>query len=209
MTFATYELNGTVISEARILAQGELSNLMQGNDVVGWNHNARERWGLFGETGTQASDALVDQRLPVGLRLTAFVGPLGNHFGIVTYQLGTHQHRFLLPMYEPPIQRLFGSLRHDSLVCVLGVCGTEKQFTLADRLPWSGVVPMYSLCQLGSQHSADDVLVELALAAHATSERAAVPPINDIEVHSVHVGIVMPVEYCATHQLADVKHVQL
>lgn len=197
MSIKPEELNGAKISMARILTPGEMRGIARQNGISGREaRRSRLGWIVVSDTSPRIIEALEQSTGPAGIRLTAFVGAAGGNYALITYQAGSGQHRFLMPLYEPCVRGMLMSLERQSLVSMLGRDDLRSMKSLTQNLPWHSITPMIAMCQTERIHDVETALSEIALALNAITPCAAIPGINGVAVDSVHVGVVMPEEYC-------------
>lgn len=199
MNFETYTLNDSRVSKALILTPNDLRSIAKG---CGLSDAQAQRLsagcGLYSETSQQVYSKLIaPDCLEAGFRMLAIEGPAGGSYVIVVYQIGEHQHRFLLPIYEPSVKKLLSTLHQGPLTTLVGIKGTPDLARLRNEIQQDNAVPLQVLSQLDPVCPPEDARNETLLALQALSYREAVPGLLGRSVETIHIGVLMPSEYCA------------
>lgn len=79
------------------------------------------RWFLCCDVNSQMFDLLRTMQLSeIAQRATGFVSSQGGPYGVLTHQVGGHQHRLLLPLYDAEVQRAITSLTDQPFGFLMG-----------------------------------------------------------------------------------------
>lgn len=199
MNFETYTLNDSTVSNAHILTPTDLRAIAKG---CGLSDEQAQRLstgcGLYSETSQQVYSKLIAQGCSeAGFRMLAIEGPAGGSYVIVVYQIDGHQHRFLLPIYEPDVKKLLSTLHQGPLTSLVGIKGKPDLARLRNDIQQDNVEPLQVLSQLDPVCPPEDAVNETLLALQALSYREAVPGLQGRSVETIHIGVLMPSEYCA------------
>jgi hypothetical protein len=144
MNVESIAIRGSLVSPTRLMSPSEVK-------AATTNHPGLPRplggWYLCGDASARIVDAIVRNEGDAAIRLTAYVGPSGGHYMVLTHQLASSQHRFLLPQYEPPVELYLRSLESQPVQVMLGRQGEDDSVMLHNRLPWPHIVPLVEMCQ--------------------------------------------------------------
>ncbi|KMW48859.1 hypothetical protein PQH03_04690 [Ralstonia insidiosa] len=180
------------------------SRLMRPHEVRAATENylgpgrSLDGWFLCGDASAAMVDALVAAGGPVPVRLTGFCAPNGGNYVTITHQMGAAQHRFLLPLYEPPVIEYLGSLQRKPVIQVmLGRQGENQAAVVRNGVEWPDIIPLLTMCQTDRDATADETYSEVHMATAAASRVDTVPSLlRGVRVTDVSVSTVLPYEYC-------------
>ncbi|AQV96398.1 hypothetical protein BJN34_21250 [Cupriavidus necator] len=194
MNFESIAIRGSLVSPARLMSPSEVR-------AATTNHPGLLRplggWYLCGDASARIVDAIVRNGGDAAIRLTGFVGPSGGHYVVLTHQLGSSQHRFLLPQYEPPVELYLRSLESQPIQVMLGRQGGDDSVVLHNRLPWPHIVPLVEMCQVQRCASVATTFDEMRAATFAVTRLERIPSLDgNVAVSDVSVSLVVPSEYC-------------
>jgi hypothetical protein len=150
-------------------------------------------WCLCGDASVSMFDALAESGGVVGSRLTGFVGPAGGSYMVVTHQLRTSQHRFLLPLYEPLVASFLKWLEHYPMRIMLGRRGQSDAIVMHNRMVWSDLQPLVAMCQPEGSVDAAAMAAESLLTAASVCRPDTIPSFHaGIDVSDISVSVVLP-----------------
>ncbi|QQX85233.1 hypothetical protein JJQ59_04600 [Cupriavidus necator] len=150
-------------------------------------------WCICGDMSSRMFDALSQLGEAPPIRFTGFTGSRGGNYAVITHQVGTSQHRFLLPLYDEKVGGFLRSLEDSFLQVSLGRQGQENALVLRGECPWSHVVPLMEMLQHSSDASVLSAIVEMKEVLAVLARFDAIPS-NDIEtaVDDLSISFVMP-----------------
>lgn len=194
MNFEPIALHGALVSMARLMSPEEVRTATANHPGL---PGPLSGWCLCGDASAQLVDAIVRHGGDVGIRLSGCVGSSGGHYAVVTHQLGESQHRFLLPLYEPPIELYLRSLESQPVRVMLGRQGEDDSVVLQNRLPWRNIVPLVEMCQERRCASVATTFDEMRTAMYAASRVDMIPSVDaNVAVNDVSLSLVVPLDYC-------------
>lgn len=183
-----------LVIPARIMAPteltAELAEKLQLRSLL-----ANAGWCICGDMSTRMFDALSQLGEAPPIRFTGFTGSRGGNFAVITHQIQSCQHRFLLPLYDEKVGGFLRSLEHGFLQVSLGRQGQENALVLRGECPWSHVLPLVEMLQHSSAANALAATVELKEVLAALARFDAIPS-NDVgaAVDDLSVSFVLPEE---------------
>lgn len=195
MKIESLDFDGTLVGQGRLMTPTEIQDgfAQRGLQVPG----LLTGWCLCGATSTMMFEAIGRHGGAVDVRLTGFVGPAKGTYAVFTQQLGTMQHRFLLPLYEPAVIAFLHSLERQNIQVMLGRERHNDVVVLHNPLPWRNIVPLVGMSQPVHRVSPDEVLEEMAGAVCEMSRATAIPSLyRGVELTAVSVSVIVPEQYC-------------
>lgn len=201
MNFESVELYGSMVSNGRLMAPSEVQEAIhQRNGIPGLHPG----WCLCGDVKACMFDAIIKHGNGVDIRLSGFVGPADGAYATITQQLGGMQHRYLLPLYEPPVIAFLAALERQSIQTMLGREGQTQALVLHNALPWRNIVPLVGMCQQTRRVGVDETLAEMMEAIHAVSRPETIPSVyKGVALTEVSVSVILPMEYCLSMEKDD------
>lgn len=188
-----YRVNGTTLSNGRLMAPTEVEAAVQRREVV----PGHAGWYLCGDVNKSMFDAIRKHNDSVGIRLSAFLGPAGGAYAAITHQLRGMQHRFLLPLFEPSVIAYLNALERQPIQTMLGREGETAAIVLYNELPWRNIVPLVGMCQQNRQIPLEETLAEMTAAIREACHPERIPSVyQGVALTEVSVSVIMPMTYC-------------
>lgn len=194
MYFEPVKHGDALVIPARIMDTSELTAAL-GTKPGLQKMLASAGWCICGDVSRQMFDALSQLGEAPLTRLTGFAGSVGGNYAVITHQVRTSQHRFLLPLYDRKAEGFLRSLKHGILQVSLGRQGQEAALMLRGECPWSHVLPLVEVLQSPSGMNSSTATGELKEVLAAVARLDAIPS-NDIGtvVDDLSVSFVLPEE---------------
>lgn len=195
MRIESIDFDGSLVGQGRLMSPSQIQEgfAERGQQVPG----LLTGWCLCGATSTAMFEAIGRHGGAVDVRLTGFVGPANGTYAVLTQQLGSRQHRFLLPLYEPEVMDFLKSLERHSIQVMLGTGRSNQAVVLHNQLPWRLVQPLVGMSQPDHRVAPDDALEEMAGAICEMSRPTAIPSLyRGVELDDVSVSVIVPERYC-------------
>lgn len=151
-------------------------------------------WMLCGDVSAQMFQLLkkVSSHL-FPTRVTGFRSSYGYGYGVVTHQVGGHQHRFVLCLSDPPVREFLTSTSKDKFGFMLGDDNQPDAIILDSPMKSSEFFPLLALCQEGTTEERKEALLELPLVQEAMSNLLQVPSlVAGVTVREVNVSLLLP-----------------
>ncbi|WP_308142669.1 hypothetical protein [Burkholderia pseudomallei] len=194
MDFESFNFYGSLASNGRLMNPGEVQEAAERRQGI---PGLFPGWSLCGDTNASMFDAITKHGDGVDVRLSGFVGPANGAYATITQQLGGMQHRFLLPLFEPPVIAFLTSLERQPIQVMLGRAGQSQALILHNSLPWRNILPLLGMCQQNRRLGVVETLEEMAEAIHAVSRPETIPSVyKGIALTEVSVSVIAPVTYC-------------
>ncbi|UUZ77422.1 hypothetical protein LP414_09465 [Polaromonas sp. P1(28)-13] len=133
-------------------------------------------WMLCGDVSAQMFQLLknVSSHL-FPTRVTGFRSSYGFGYGVLTHQVGGHQHRFVLCLSDPPVREFLASTSKDKVGFMLGDDNQPDALVLDSPMKSSEFLPLLAMCQEGTTEERKEALLELPLVQEAMSNPLQVP----------------------------------
>jgi len=153
----------------------------------------RGHWMLCGDVDHRMFELLMSSKVyEVGHRASAFTSPTGSGYALFTHQVGTHQHRFVLPMWSEEVRHYLDALEHEPYGFMLGDEGERSGWVLPGVATAGELAPLRELC-LKQPALSDELLAELPMAVVVLSAPDAIPTLfAHTQVEAVSVSVVVP-----------------
>lgn len=204
MNFESRDLNGTLVSNGRLMDPVEIEKAIHRRQGV---PGLLPGWCLCGDTRGTMFDTIVGHGGGADVRLSGFVGPANGAFATITQQVGSMQHRFLLPLFEPPVIAFFKALERQSIQAMLGREGQTQAVMVHHALPWRNIVPLVGMCQQNRRVDVDETLAEMTEILRAVCRPETIPSVyKGVALTEVSVSVIVPATYClsiGTHERAE------
>ena len=194
MKSGAFDFRGALVSNGRLMSPPEIQEVIfNRNGVPG----LQAGWCLCGDTTKSMFDAVVKHGNGVDVRLSGFVGPANGAFATITQQLGGMQHRFLLPLFEPPIIAFLKALERQPIQVMLGRERQTQALMLHNAPRWRDIVPLVEMCQQNRSVGVGETLEEMTEVIHAVSRLETIPSVYAaIGLTEVSVSVIVPSMYC-------------
>lgn len=193
MNLETFEICGTTVSNGRLMAPTEVQEAVQNRKGI---PGVRAGWCLCGDVKKSMFDEIGKHGTGVDIRLSVFIGPADGAYATLTQQLGGMQHRFLLPLFEPPVITFLKALERQPIQAMLGREGENQAMILHNELPWRNIVPLVGMCQQNKRLAVDETLAEMTDAVRAVCRPETIPSVyKGVALTEVSVSVIMPMAY--------------
>jgi hypothetical protein len=201
MFFEPVTIGDVLVSSGRVMRPEEVQESLK--DRPGAVRRVVGGWYLCGDVYREMFDALVAAQGDCTMQMAVFRGASSGNYAIFAQLVGCFEHRFLLPLFEPPVVQLLESLRDEPVQLSLGRQDEDAAVLIRQRLPWSQISEVLRFTQRPSDIRVADVMSggrEMLDGARTADALAAVP------------GVQHPSAVCVTFVLPDeafTAHVQL
>ena len=126
-------------------------------------------------------------------RVTGFISTCGFAYGVLTHQVGVHQHRFVICLNDPPVREFLASTSKDEVGFMLGDDNQPDAIVLEGPIKHSEFVPLLALSQEGTTEERTKSLLELPLIKEAMSNPLQIPSLfSGTTVQRVNVSLLLP-----------------
>ena len=131
--------------------------------------------------------------IDIAARLTVFPTPAGAAYGVVTCQLGVHQHRFVHPLFNSKVVELLASATTESLNIYLESAGELREGMLYDcLLTPEQFMPAEAMSRALDHRKLKNFINELPSVISEMLTLNLVPSLNAEDVCKVDVSILLP-----------------
>ena len=160
--------------------------------------DVRERvaghWMLCGDVSAQMFQLLKkvsSHHFPT--RVSGFISTSGFGYGVLTHQVGVHQHRFVLCLSDPPVRKFLASTSKDEFGFMLGDDNQPDAIVLEGPIKHSEFMPLLALSQEGTTEERTESLLELPLIKEVMSNPQQIPSLFvGTTVQQVNVSLLLP-----------------
>ncbi|CAN0622860.1 conserved protein of unknown function [Burkholderia multivorans] len=192
--FDSCKLHGSLISNGHLMSPGEVQEAIHHRQGV---PGLLPGWCLCGDTTASMFDAIIKHGNGVDVRLSGFAGPANGAYATITQQVGGMQHRFLLPLFEPPVIAFLKALEQQPVQVMLGREGGGEALMLHNALPLRSILPLVGMCQPSRRVGVNATHEEMIDALDAVSRPETIPSVyKGIDVTGMSVSVIVPVTYC-------------
>lgn len=192
--FESREFDGTLVSNGRLMDPCEVQEAIHRRQGI---PGLFPGWCLCGDTRTTMFDAVVRQGDGADVRLSGFVGPANGAYATITHQVGGMQHRFLLPLFEPPVIAFLQATERQPIQTMLGREGQTQALMLHNALPRPNIRPLVAMCQPARRVGLDMALEEMCETLRALCRPETIPSIyKGVALTGVSVSVIVPAQYC-------------
>ncbi|CAM2191243.1 conserved protein of unknown function [Paraburkholderia kururiensis] len=198
MLFEPVVIDGVLVSNGRVMRPEEVKAKLADRPRV---RNAVFGWYLCGDVLREMFDALVENQGDCTMQMTVFRGGSSGNYGVFTQQAETLQHRFVLPLYEPPVIQWLQSLHDNPVQLSLGRQNEDAAVLINQHLPWPQVSDVLRFTQSLSDIRISEVfaggrpILDKAIAADTVACFPGMPRPRDICV-----SFVMPEKALIAHE---------
>ncbi|MDD1790147.1 hypothetical protein [Burkholderia gladioli] len=198
MFFEPVTIGDVMVSSGRVMRPEEVKESLADRPAV---RNIVGGWYLCGDVLREMFDALVAAQGTCTMQMAVFCGGSSGNYGVFAQQVETFQHRFLLPLFEPPIIHLLESLRDEPVQLSLGRQDEDAAVLIRQRLPWSQVSEVLRFTQRVGDVRVTDVfsdgrtILDRARAVDAIASFPGMP-----HPSTVCVSFVLPEEALSAHE---------
>jgi hypothetical protein len=152
------------------------------------------RWFLCGDVRQDLFERIAELgKLSMPLRVSGFTSPAGATYAVLSHQIDTMCHRFLLPLFEPRVLALFTAVESQPSGFMLGCNGTEKAAVLNSHIDRKVCRPLLSLARPLSSAMLSNAIAELPLVIASIRSPERVPSIwPGVSIETVSVSVIPP-----------------
>jgi hypothetical protein len=194
MNFESVDIYGALVSNGRLMTPIDVHEAVHHRRGI---PGLRPCWYLCGDTRESMFDEIGRHGAGVDIRLSGFIGAAGGAYATITQQFSGMQHRFLLPLFEPPVIAFLKSLEQQPIQAMLGRQGQTQAIVLHNELPWRNIVPLVGMCQQNRQVAVDETLAEVMAAIRAVCRSETIPSVyKGAPLTEVSVSVILPMQYC-------------
>lgn len=152
------------------------------------------RWMFCGDVSKPMFDLLRSRPNDIAFRVSGFKASFGGAYGVLTHQIAGHQHRFVLPLYEPCVAECIASLRSTPYGFLLGNDGQVDSIVLSAAVPGIPLLPLLGLLEPYTHEKLREMLMELPMVIAETLHLHKVPSaVTGEAVFAVSVSVLMPI----------------
>ncbi|MDI1270537.1 MAG: hypothetical protein PSV40_15725 [Polaromonas sp.] len=157
-------------------------------------HKLKGLWMLVGAVNEEMYSAFkANAGIDIAAQFSAFPTPAGAAYGVVTCQVGPHQHRFVLPMFNQKVVELLASATKESLNIYLESAGELREGMLYDcRLTLKQFMPARAMSRALDHRKQKDFVREFPSVISEMLTLDLMPSLNSEEVCGVDVSVLMP-----------------
>jgi hypothetical protein len=188
----TFESNGATVSIAELVSPHHLRALARAKGMTGPQARrlAQGGWELRGMTSEGMLDAIATTQTQTAMQLMPFRTVEGD-YGVLVYQVGHHQYRFVLPLYESASRELLSALAQKGITITWHPVDGGAPRTTKHQLSSESVLPVINLHQRELANRVEDMATMLATALEPLTSRGFIPNLIDgVSVKAVYVAIV-------------------
>jgi hypothetical protein len=152
------------------------------------------RWMFCGDVSRPMFELLRSRPNDIAFRVSGFKASFGGVYGVLTHQLAGHQHRFLLPLYEPGVAECIASLRSTPYGFLLGNDGQRDSIVLRADISGVPLLPLLALLEPYTHEKLREMLMEFPIVIAQMLHLDKVPSaVTGEAVLAVSVSVLMPV----------------
>jgi hypothetical protein len=155
MFFEPLIIGDVLVSSGRVMRPEEVEESLVDRPAV---RKVVGGWYLCGDVLREMFDALVGKQGDCAMQMTVFRGGSSGNYGLFAQQIGTFEHRFLLPLFEPSVIQLLESLQDEPVQLSLGRQDEDAAVLIRQQLPWSQVSEVLRFTQRTSDIRVADVM---------------------------------------------------
>jgi hypothetical protein len=188
MFFEPMVIDGVLVSSGRVMRPDEVNESLADRPAL---REVVSGWYLCGDVDERMFYALAATRGECTLQMTVLTGGTTGNYGLFAQQVGTLQHRFVLPLFEPLVVALLESLREAPLQLSLGKNDTEEALLIRRKLPVREISQVQALMQSPAEVDAAAVTanvqraLESAMRIDAMKRFPGLPKVTDVCVSLV------------------------
>lgn len=183
----------TRIFPARIMTPSDVASATRGQpaEVI---VTIRGRWMLCGDVARPTFEMLkAAQDGEIGFRLSAFESPSGSMYCVMTHQVRSHQHRYLLPMWDRQVLACIRGMAAGHHGFMLGCAGETNALVLRGVVPCDDFKPLLEMARCAPETAESELVTEMPLALGIFARIDAMPSYwPDFEVDTLSVSLVTP-----------------
>lgn len=131
MFFEPTVIDGVLVSSGRVMRPDEVNESLADRPAL---QRIVSGWYLCGDVDERMFYALAAARGECSMRMTVLTGGTSGNYGLLAQQVGTLQHRFVMPLFEPSVVALLESLQDAPVQLSLGRNDTEDTLLIRRKL---------------------------------------------------------------------------
>ncbi|MEO8119774.1 MAG: hypothetical protein ABI606_10690 [Rhodoferax sp.] len=153
----------------------------------------RGQWLINGVASQNMCDEL-GENFPgyIASTLAVLPTPTGAAYAVLSTQIGSLQHRFVLPLYEPIVMEFFGAICNKRLNIFLAPEGCDDGRTYDTALSKETTNSIFDAARQLDHRRRDSFLQELPILLNSVSDPMLLPGFACEVVRCVEVSVVMP-----------------
>lgn len=157
-------------------------------------HRLRGLWMLVGAVNGEMYSAFkANADHDVAAQLTVFPTPAGAAYGVATCQIGAHQHRFVLPLFDSKVVQLLASATKDSISIYLESAGELREGMLYEcLLAPEQFIPARAMSRTIDHQKQEDFIREFPSVISEMLTLDLMSSLNAGDVCDVDVSILLP-----------------
>ncbi|MBC8752507.1 hypothetical protein OKW43_005801 [Paraburkholderia sp. WC7.3g] len=144
MFFEPMVIEGVLVSSGRVMRPDEVNDSLAERPAL---QRRVSGWYLCGDVDERMFYALAAARGECTMQMTVLTGGAAGNYGLFAQQVGTLQHRFVLPLFEPSVAGLLESLQDAPVQLSLGRNDTEEALLIRQKLLVQGITQVQTLMQ--------------------------------------------------------------
>lgn len=154
----------------------------------------RGHWMLIGAVnGNTYSAFKANAGDDIVAQMTVFPTTAGALYGVLTCQVGVHQHRFVLPLFELEVVKFLAAATKASINIYLESSGELREGMLYDcPMPPEAFIPVQRISQVVDLGTRADFILELPSLLSEMLTLKLMPSLNAQDVGEVDVSILLP-----------------
>lgn len=170
-----YDPERSLSFSARLMSPEEVSHVFAGRGQK-TPPELVDRWSLCGDTSAAMFDRVgVKSAERMMTRLSTFVSSRGGGYLVLTNQVLTRQHRFLLPLWEPRAHDAVKALHREELAFMLGRNGGGEGMVFFSNLTPNEVEPVLQQCATHDVMTSMSLFAEFPLVVESLRSLEAIP----------------------------------
>ena len=156
----------------------------------------QHRWMYCGDVTAGTFDLLQSAAYDdIDFRASAFRSTGGGNYCILTHQVQSRQHRFLLPLYEPNVGAAVRALMHEEHSFSLGRDNGSAAVILPRLASHASLAPLASFSQVPNDDEARRIVADFPFVMVLAGQIETIPSsLHGLTVTEVSLSIAMPVE---------------
>lgn len=153
-----------------------------------------DTWMLCGDVSKKMFQLLKNTSAKlIPTRVSGFRSTSGCAYGVVTHQVGSHQHRFILCLNDPPVRDFLSSISKDKFGFMLGDDNEPDALVIDGPEQSSIFLPLLAMCQECSTEERKEALLEFPFVQEALLNPLQVPSLFEATVvQQVNVSFLLP-----------------
>jgi hypothetical protein len=188
MFFEPMVINGVLVSSGRVMRPDEVNESLADRPAL---QRIVSGWYLCGDVDERMFYALAAARGECSMQMTVLTGGTSGNYGLLAQQVGTLQHRFVIPLFEPSVVALLESLQDEPVQLSLGRNDMEDALLIRRKLFLPETAKVWALTQSLEEVNAAAVMangrrmLESAMRIDSMKRVSGSPEVTDVCVSFV------------------------